>query len=136
MKYMLDTNICIYLIANRSRALVQKFRQMGKNNISVSVIVASELAYGVAKSQWHEKNKRALDLFLSHLTVTTINDSVMWHYANLRCHLERTGRIIGENDQWIAAHALAENAVLVTNNTKEFDRVPGLHIENWVAELA
>ncbi len=134
MKYMLDTNICIYLFANRSQTLTQKFRQMHNDDICISVIVATELAYGVAKSQWVEKNKRTLNLFLSSANITVMTDAVMWHYAELRCHLERTGSIIGVNDQWIAAHALAENAVLVTNNRKEFDRVPGLRVENWVTE--
>lgn len=132
MKYMLDTNICIYVIANRSFQVVKKFRQMDTDEISVSVIVASELAYGVAKSRLYEKNKETLALFLSSLSVEPMDDSVMWHYASLRNELERAGNVIGENDQWIAAHALATGAVLVTNNRKEFDRVPGLSVENWV----
>lgn len=131
MKYMLDTNICIYVIANRSLAVVQKFRQMQDHEISVSVIVAAELAYGVAKSQWHERNRATLDVFLSSLTVDAMTDAVMWRYADLRCQLERSGTPIGENDLWIAAHALASDAVLVTNNRREFDRVPGLRVENW-----
>ena len=133
MKYMLDTNICIYVITNRELDLVRKFRQMDRDDISVSVIVASELAYGVAKSRLHEKNKDTLELFLSGLSIETMTDAVMWHYAGLRVHLERAGTIIGDNDQWIAAHALATNSVLVTNNCKEFDRVPGLAVENWLA---
>lgn len=132
MKYMLDTNICIYVIANRSVELVHKFRQMDKDDISVSVVVASELAYGVTKSARSEKNRATLDLFLSSLSVQAMTDSVMWHYAELRCSLEREGQIIGENDQWIAAHALATESVLVTNNRKEFDCVRGLRVENWV----
>ncbi len=132
MKYMLDTNICIYVIANRSLGVVKKFRQMDKDEISVSVIVASELAYGVAKSRLFEKNKDTLDLFLSSLTVEAMTDAVMWHYASLRHHLERAGTVIGENDQWIAAHALATDSVLVTNNRREFERVAGLRLENWV----
>lgn len=132
MKYMLDTNICIYVIANRSIELVKKFRQMDKDDICVSVVVASELAYGVTKSRLLEKNRATLDLFLSSLTVRAMTDSVMWHYADLRCRLEREGKVIGENDQWIAAHALATDAILVTNNRNEFDRVQGLRVENWV----
>lgn len=132
MKYMLDTNICIYIINNRSLDLVRKFRQIENGEISVSVIVAAELAYGVAKSRSYEKNKDTLELFLSSLSVEAMTDAVMWQYAGLRCHLERAGTLIGENDQWIAAHALATKSVLVTNNRKEFDRVPGLAMENWV----
>jgi tRNA(fMet)-specific endonuclease VapC len=132
VKYMLDTNICIYVITNRSLEVVKKFRQMDKDEISVSVIVASELAYGVAKSRLHEKNKETLELFLSSLSVEPMTDSVMWHYASLRHQLERAGTVIGENDQWIAAHALASNSVLVTNNMREFERVAGLTLENWV----
>jgi tRNA(fMet)-specific endonuclease VapC len=129
---MLDTNICIYIIKNRSLELVRKFRQIENGDISVSAIVASELAYGVAKSRFFEKNKDTLDLFLSSLSIEAMTDAVMWHYAGLHCHLERAGTMIGENDQWIAAHALATKSVLVTNNRKEFDRVPGLVVENWV----
>lgn len=132
MKYMLDTNICIYVIANRSLDVVKKFRKMEKHEISVSVIVASELAYGVAKSRFAEKNKETLALFLSSLNVEPMDDRVMWHYAELRNQLERAGKVIGENDQWIAAHALATDAVLVTNNLREFARVKGLATENWV----
>ena len=132
MKYMLDTNICIYVITNRALQVVQKFRQMDNDDISVSVVVASELAYGVAKSRLHEKNKETLYLFLSSLQIDAMPEAVMWHYAALRNHLERAGTLIGENDQWIAAHALANEAVLVTNNTREFARVPGLRLENWV----
>ena len=132
MKYMLDTNICIYIIANRSIEVVQKFRQVRNGYISLSVVVASELAYGVAKSQWKEKNRITLDSFLNGVVIQAMPESVVWHYAELRCHLERTGQIIGENDQWIAAHALATDSVLVTNNTREFARVPGLKLENWL----
>ena len=132
MKYMLDTNICIYVIANRSLELVKKFREKDSDGIGVSVIVASELAYGVTKSRMVEKNRATLDVFLNSLNVQAMTDTVIWHYADLRCKLERQGNIIGENDQWIAAHALASNAILVTNNRKEFDRVDGLRVENWV----
>lgn len=132
MKYMLDTNICIYVIANRSLEVVKKFRKMDKDQISVSVIVASELAYGVAKSRLYEQNKETLELFLSSLSVEPMTGSVMWHYASLRTQLERAGTVIGENDQWIAAHALATNSVLVSNNMREFERVAGLALENWV----
>jgi tRNA(fMet)-specific endonuclease VapC len=132
MKYMLDTNICIYAIANRSMAIVQKLRQMDQHDISVSVIVASELTYGVAKSRWYEKNRETLNVFLSSLKVEAMGDDVMWHYARLRLHLESTGKRIGDNDQWIAAHALATDSILVTNNLGEFERVPGLIAENWV----
>lgn len=132
MKYMLDTNICIYVIANRSLEVVKKFRKMDKDQISVSVIVASELAYGIAKSRLYEQNKETLELFLSSLSVEPMADSVMWHYASLRTQLERAGTVIGENDQWIAAHALATNSVLVSNNMRKFERVAGLTLENWV----
>lgn len=131
MKYMLDTNICIYVIANRSIEVVKRFRQMEKDELSVSVVVASELAYGVAKSRFFEKNKETLEVFLSSLCVEALPDSIIWHYAGLRKHLEAEGKVVGENDQWIAAHALATNAVLVTNNVREFERVPGLRLENW-----
>jgi tRNA(fMet)-specific endonuclease VapC len=129
---MLDTNICIYIIANRSLNVVRKLREMAEHEISVSVIVAAELAYGVTKHQRFEKNKDTLELFLSSLSVEPMTEEVMWHYARLRHHLQSQGKLIGENDQWIAAHALATNAVLVTNNLSEFDRVPALPLENWV----
>ena len=112
--------------------MVSKFREKDQDGIGVSVIVASELAYGVAKSRMVEKNRATLDVFLSGLNVQAMTDKVIWHYADLRCKLEGQGRIIGEYDQWIAAHALASDAILVTNNRKEFDRVDGLRVENWV----
>ena len=129
---MLDTNICIYVISNRSIELVQKFRDMDQHDISVSVIVACELAYGVSKSQHREKNKTTLAVFLSTLTIDAMTDDVMWHYGDLRCQLKATRTRIGENDMWIAAHALTNNAILVTNNVLEFQGVPGLTLENWV----
>jgi len=133
MNYMLDTNLCIYVIANRSIEVVQKFRKMDQHDISVSVIVACELAYSVSKSQHLEKNKMTLAVFMSALTIDAMTDDVMWHYADLRCQLEAAGTRIGENDLWIAAHALANNAVLVTSNLREFQRVPGLGLENWLS---
>jgi tRNA(fMet)-specific endonuclease VapC len=132
MKYMLDTNICIYLIANRSKAVVEKLEKMQPGEISLSVIVAAELAYGVAKSSFFDKNKATLSLFLSNFSVEPMADDVIWHYAQLRHQLVSTGKRIGDNDQWIAAHALANDAILVSNNLREFERVPGLKLENWV----
>ena len=132
MKCMPDTNICIYVIANRSVELGKKFRQMVRDDISVPVIVASELAYGLTKSRLLEKKRAALELFLSSLSVQAMADSAMWHYADLHRHLERQVQLIGESDQWIAAQALATDSVMVTNNRTEFDRVSGLGVENWI----
>lgn len=130
MTYLLDTNICIYIINVKPAHVIKRFRLEKMSDIAISSITASELAYGVAKSG-SAKNRLALDTFMAPLNILPFDESVIWHYADLRALLEKKGCQIGTLDTQIAAHALALSATLVTNNTREFERVPGLKLENW-----
>jgi tRNA(fMet)-specific endonuclease VapC len=132
MSYILDTNICIYIINARPMHVLERFRQESIGNIGISSITAAELAFGVIKSG-SEKNRRALEMFLAPLELFPFDDSAIWYYGEIRTELEKRGEPIGSLDTMIAAHAKALNAILVTNNTKEFSRVKGLSIENWAA---
>jgi tRNA(fMet)-specific endonuclease VapC len=132
MKYMLDTNICIYLIKKQPVNVIKKFRSLGLDDICISSITFAELMYGVEKSQHHQKNKLALEEFILPLTIASFDENASRHYGSIRSHLEKKGTPIGSLDLMIAAHAQAINSILVTNNVKEFSRVPKLKIENWV----
>jgi tRNA(fMet)-specific endonuclease VapC len=128
---VLDTNICIYIINAKPPAVLARFHQYRLGEIGLSSVVAAELAYGVAKSA-SERNRRALEMFLAPLQIMPFDEKAVWIYGQLRADLERHGQSIGALDTMIAAHALSANAVLVTNNTREFDRIKGLQLENWV----
>ena len=132
MKYLLDTNICIYIIKKKPRHVFDRFRQHQVGEIGISAITYSELSYGVANSQNHSRNQHALDTFVAPLEVLAYPPEASLDYGRVRAHLRRTGRPIGPLDQLIAAHALHLGLVLVTNDTGEFSRVPHLTIENWV----
>ena len=131
MMYLLDTNICIYVINHKPQQVFERFRQYQLGQLAVSSITASELAFGVEKSG-SERNKQALKKFLSPLEILPYDEQAVWHYAQLRHDLQSKGQTIGSLDMLIAAHALALDVVLVTNNTKEFERIEGLKLENWV----
>lgn len=127
---LLDTNICIYVINHRPAGVLAQFRRHRLGEIGVSSVVAAELAYGVAKSG-SARNRQALDMFLAPLEILPFDDRCVWAYGELRADLERRGQPIGALDTMIAAHALAADALLVTNNTREFSRVAGLRLANW-----
>jgi len=127
---LLDTNTCIYIINNRPPNVLDRFKTYKAGEIGISSIAASELAYGVATSG-SSKNRNALDMFLAPLQILSFDSQCLWFYAELRTSLEKNGLPIGPMDTLIAAHALSINGTLVTNNTKEFSRVPKLKIENW-----
>jgi len=128
---LLDTNICIHIINARPAAVLDRFRQYRMGEIGVSSVVAAELAYGVVKSG-SSRNRQALEMFLAPLIILPFDEAVIWAYGELRAELERRGTPIGSLDTMIAAHAIRQQALLVTNNTREFARVPGLRLENWV----
>jgi tRNA(fMet)-specific endonuclease VapC len=130
VKYLLDTNICIYLINRRPPSVLERLAQHQLGDLGVSAVTAAELAFGVAKSG-SERNRAALEKFLAPLEVAPLGYSVIWGYGSLRASLEKRGRPIGPFDGLIAAHALALGATLVTNNERAFKRVPGLQLENW-----
>lgn len=135
IKYLLDTNICIYVINARPAVVLARFRSGCLGEIGISTITAAELAFGVAKGR-SQRNREALEMFMAPLEVLPFDASVIWRYGELRAELERSGQPIGALDTMIAAHALAANAILVTNNTREFSRVPGLRLENWAVVAA
>ncbi len=128
---LLDTNICIYIINAKPAAVLQRFRDYRMGEIAICSVVAAELAYGVAKSG-SARNRQALEMFLAPLMILPFDEAAVWAYGDLRSDLERRGQPIGALDTMIAAHALSQNATLVTNNLSEFERVPGLQLENWV----
>lgn len=130
VRYLLDTNICIYVINARPPAVVSRFLAHEADGLGISAVTASELYWGVHKSQ-SARNLAALEKFISPLTVLDYDLSAARRYGELRAHLDRLGQPIGPLDQQIAAHALALGITLVTNNVREFQRVPGLRVENW-----
>ena len=131
MRYLLDTNICIYAINQRSHTVVERLQREGRSNLTTSALVAAELAFGAEKSNRSDTRQQLL-LFLSGLQILPWSESAVWHYARQRKLLKDAGTPIGEMDLLIAAHALGDNLTLVTNNTREFERIEGLKLENWV----
>ena len=132
MKYMLDTNICIYIIKRKPADALDRFKQTDISEISISSITLSELFYGVSKSSKPEQNFMALTQFVAPLEILPFGGEASQYYGDLRAYLERQGTPIGSLDMLIASHALSLTSTLVTNNDKEFNRVPNLNIENWV----
>ena len=131
MKYLIDTNICIYIMNNRPLDVIKKFKQLNLGEIGVSTITVSELQYGVAKSTSRKENQHRLDEFLSPLEILTYNEIAARTYGDIRFQLKKRGESIGPLDLLIAAHALSRNLILVTNNDKEFKRIEQLEVENW-----
>ena len=133
LSYLLDTNICIYIAKHNPPAVRARFEQLGADELAMSVITLGELRHGAEKSQARAKAIAALQALQGLIQVKPLTEAVAEHYGKVRSNLERVGQLIGNNDLWIAAHALAEGWVLVTNNEREFRRVKGLKVENWVA---
>ena len=131
MKYFLDTNICIYIIKTKPKVVFERVSQYRVGDLGISAITYSELAYGVANSSDPEKNTMALSEFLGPLEIIDYQADVAATYGLIRTHLKRKGKLIGPLDMLIAAHALHLGFILVTNNTKEFSRIPNLQIEDW-----
>ena len=133
MRVLLDTNICIYMIKNRSPEIRIHFEQFVQGDIAISSITVAKLQYGVEKSAAREKNARALEVFLLPLEIVAFDTDSALVYGKIRAALERQGAPIGGMDMLIAAQAIAQNFTLVTHNLKEFVRVPSLKCETWVA---
>jgi tRNA(fMet)-specific endonuclease VapC len=131
MKYMLDTNICIYIIKRKPHDVIERFTRAEIAQIGISAITLSELLYGVFKSSNPEQNEMALMQFIAPLEILPYGDEASRYYGELRAHLEKQGTPIGSLDMLIAAQALSIPCTLVTNNEKEFIRVPNLKIDNW-----
>ena len=134
LKYLLDTNIVIYVLKRRPKEVLEIFNT-NASRMAVSSITLSELIYGAEKSPNVDKNLEAIEEFVSHLDVLPYDAKASQHYGQVKVALEKKGEIIGENDIHIAAHAISQGLILVTNNLREFKRVPNLAIENWVLEL-
>lgn len=131
MKLLLDTNICIYIIKQQPVTVLNHFLEYQIGDIGISSITLSELRYGVAKSAHREKNAKALDEFVIPLEVVSYDESAAHAYGNIRATLEKAGTPIGSMDMLIAAHAVSLGIPLITNNTREFQRVPSLKIIDW-----
>jgi len=133
MKLMLDTNICIYIIKQQPVAVLKRFLEYQIGDIGISSITLSELRYGVAKSTHQEKNTKALDEFITPLEVVFFDVEAARVYGDIRAALEKAGTPIGAMDMLIAAHAVSLEIPLVTNNTREFVRIPTLNSIDWIA---
>jgi tRNA(fMet)-specific endonuclease VapC len=131
VKLLLDTNICIFIIKRRPAAVLERFREYEIGDLGISSITLSELRYGVVKSEHREKNARALDEFTTPLEIIPFDENAALAYGEIRATLESAGMVIGSMDMLIAAQAVALSIPLVTNNTREFQRVRGLNILDW-----
>lgn len=131
MKYMLDTNICIYAIKHKPEKVLMNLKRHDPSEICVSSITYAELIYGVEKSQYVDKNRIALALLFSSIEILEFDSLAAEQYGKIRADLEIAGTPIGNMDMMIAGHAKSRGFTLVTNNIKEFKRVDGLKVENW-----
>ena len=129
--FLLDTNICIYVMKRHPPQVITQFEAVATEPIGISVITLAELEHGVIKSQAQIRNRGALDAFLLNVEVIDWGQKAAKVYGEICTALERQGMIIGQMDLMIAAHCLSLDRVLVTNNVREFERVPGLKVENW-----
>lgn len=129
---MLDTNICIYIIKKRPPSVLKHFQSIKTEQICISVITYAELQYGVDKSSAVAKNQLIIDDFISRLSVINWDEKAAQFYGKIRSNLEKKGTPIGLMDVMIAAHCLSLDCTLITNNIKEFERIPNLKSENWV----
>lgn len=134
MKYMLDTNICIYTIKHKPPEVIKNFLKHNPDDMCISSVTYAELMHGVEKSQAVERNRMALILFVSAFTILPFDYYAAEEYGKVRADLERKGTPIGPMDMLIAGHARAEGLILVTNNTREFFRVENLKVEDWTKE--
>lgn len=131
LKFLLDTNIVIYVIKRRPRAALKRFN--GEHgHMAVSSITLAELIHGAEKSSDPARNLAVVEDFFARLSVLPYGEKAAWHYGSIRAGLEKSGKTIGVNDLHIAAHARSEGLTLVTNNRREFERVPGLVLDNWL----
>ncbi len=132
MQFLLDTNICIYIIKRKPQRVLERFQSLNLSDVGISSITVAELEYGAYKSQRLEQNRAALHQFLLPLEIVPFDERSTQIYGELRATLERQGTIIGGMDLLIASQAIALNLILVTNNTNEFARIQNLDLDNWV----
>lgn len=132
VRYLLDTNICIYIAKQRPPEVYQRLAELSVGDVGMSLITFGELRFGAEKSQHQEVALEKLSRLTGYIPVIEPTAQTAKKYGVIRHCLEKSGQPIGNNDLWIAAHALSLNTILVTNNSKEFIRVPDLLVENWV----
>lgn len=133
MKYVLDTDTCSFIMRQSSAMLMERFAGIADNEVAMSVITQGELKSGLARKPSATQLKARFDRLNMAIATLDLPAAAATHYAIIRAHLEQKGSPIGSNDLWIASHALAANMRLITNNVREFKRVPGMKIENWMA---
>lgn len=131
MRYMLDTNICIYVMKNHPETVVRRFKEHAIGDICISTVTYHELMYGVEKSNNPQRNRTALAMFLSPIEILEYDELAAEDSGRIRAELKKRGTPIGPLDTMIAGHARSKGYTLVTNNTREFERVEGLELENW-----
>ena len=132
--FLLDTNICIYIAKQRPPEVLARLEALMSGSVSMSVITFSELLFGANRSQHRQKALDTLEKLSLAIPVLPMDSDAGFHYGQIRAELQKQGTPIGNNDLWIAAHARSQGLVLVTNNEREFVRVPGLEVENWVLQ--
>ena len=130
--YLLDTNICAYFVARKHPSVANKFRAVDPKELFVSSITAGELTYGVENSSRIESNRINLDRFLGMMQIAPWEVDAIWYYGVHKTRLKKAGTKIGEIDLLLGCQALAMDAIFVTNNTREFEHIEGLKLENWV----
>ncbi len=130
-RFMLDTDTCSFIVKRSNEAVLKRLQTVPVNDVCISVITKSELLLGVELSPRRHQDSVAVDAFLRHAAVLDLPGEAALHYAEIRADLKIRGEMIGANDLFIAAHARCLGLILVTNNTREFERVRGLAIENW-----
>lgn len=129
--YMLDTNICIYIAKHNPPEVFARFDRLSPGEVVMSLVTYGELCYGASQSSQRAESFSRLEDMLADIPVESLTSAVAPVYGEVRASLSRQGRLIGANDLWIGAHALALNLTLATNTEREFRRIPGLRVENW-----
>jgi len=132
VRYLLDTNICIYIAKGQPSAVRARFEKHALHDVAMSTITLGELRFGAEKSQTRERALSTIEQLMQVIPACALPQGAGEHYGEIRAALQKQGLPIGNNDLWLAAHARSQGWTLVTNNTREFARVPGLHVENWV----
>ncbi len=130
--YLLDTNICIYIVKKTPIQVLHKFDSLSIGEVGMSIVTYGELLYGAQKSLQQKKSMEILVELTNFIPVLPLDTDVGKYYGKIRSALEKQGKLIGNNDLWIASHALSLGVTLVTNNIKEFSRIPHLKVENWI----
>jgi tRNA(fMet)-specific endonuclease VapC len=136
VRYLLDTNICIYIAKHNPPVVRAHFARHAANELAMSVITLGELRFGAEKSQSRERAMATIQQLEGLVPPRALPEAAGEHYGQIRAVLQKGGEIIGNNDLWLTAHARAEGWILVTNNTREFSRVPGLQLENWAEDTS